>query len=169
MDLKSAAGLEHAGEIGTGHGGYYNDLDMLQIGQGDFDVRTGGADAFARSRSHYTQHVMLRSTLLLSTVLSELPPSVLGLFLNREAIAIHQVAPVVNSLMHHPVYILSDSLYDTCRGCDNEFTARGYHQDPWGKQARRVASVRPAVAELTMPFNAWMVVAQGSPFPSDVV
>ena len=104
----------------TGHGEYYNDLDMLQVGRGDFDVRTGGADAFARSRSHFTQHVMLKSTLLLSTVLSELPSHVTDLFLNKEAIAIHQ--------------------------------------DLWGKQARRVSSVRPAVTDLVTPFNAWMVV-----------
>jgi alpha-galactosidase len=102
-----------------GHGGYYNDLDMLQIGQGDFDPRTGGVRALNMARSHFTQHIMLKSTLLLSTVLSELPDEVMSMFLNKEVVAIHQ--------------------------------------DPWGKQARRVSSVRPAVTELVPPFNAWMV------------
>ena len=31
------------------------------------------------------------------------------------------------------------------------------HQDPWGVQARRVSSVRPAVTKLQAPFNAWVV------------
>jgi hypothetical protein len=88
MDI--ASNLAYLVHNDTGHGGYYNDLDMLQVGQGDFDVRTGGAAALARVRSHYTQHVMLRSTLLLSTVLSELPAHVIDLFKNTEVIAIHQ-------------------------------------------------------------------------------
>ena len=98
----------------TGHGGYFNDMDMLQvrkhisfallytkmpsfyqdrlgtnegkttqkrdafsydlllqIGQGDLDpAGKDGAGAMARSRSHYTQHLMMKSTLLISTVLS---------------------------------------------------------------------------------------------------
>ena len=99
----------------TGHGGYFNDMDMLQvrkrisfampfytknmiilprqardkhrnstqkraacsydmllqIGQGDLDpAGKGGEGAMARSRSHYTQHLMMKSTLLISTVLS---------------------------------------------------------------------------------------------------
>ena len=44
---------------------------LLQIGQGDLDpAGKDGAGAMARSRSHYTQHLMMKSTLLISTVLS---------------------------------------------------------------------------------------------------
>ena len=44
---------------------------LLQIGQGDLDpAGKGGEGAMARSRSHYTQHLMMKSTLLISTVLS---------------------------------------------------------------------------------------------------
>ena len=63
---------------------------------------------------------MMKSTLLISTVLSELPAEVIKMFTNKEAIALHQ--------------------------------------DPWGVQARRVSSVRPAGStRLQAPFNAWVV------------
>ena len=71
----------------TGHGGYYNDLDMLQIGQGDMNPAKDGTNAMSRARSHYTQHLMMKSTLLISTVLSELPAEVIKMFTNAEAVS----------------------------------------------------------------------------------
>lgn len=44
----------------------------------------------ARARSHFTQHVMLKSTLLISTVLDTLSPEVVAMLGNNEAIGIHQ-------------------------------------------------------------------------------
>lgn len=71
----------------TGHGGYYNDLDMLQVGQGDMNPAKDGTNAMSRARSHYTQHLMMKSTLLISTVLSELPAEVIKMFTNAEAVS----------------------------------------------------------------------------------
>jgi len=39
---------------------------------------------------HFSMHLMLKSTLLLSTVVERLPPNVVAALTNAEALAIHQ-------------------------------------------------------------------------------
>ena len=59
-------GLAHNGS--AGHGGFFNDLDLLQVGWGDF-ARPEDLDKVV---AHLTMHVLLKSPLLISTYVSEL-------------------------------------------------------------------------------------------------
>ena len=52
----------------AGHGGFFNDLDLLQVGWGDF-ARPEYVDKVV---AHLTMHVLLKSPLLISTYVSEL-------------------------------------------------------------------------------------------------
>ena len=59
----------------------------LQIGQGDFR-RPADLD---KVKVHFTMHAMLKSTLLLSTVVSSLSDAAVAVLTDPEALAIHQV------------------------------------------------------------------------------
>lgn len=81
-----ASGLFQHAHNDSGNGGFFNDMDMLQIGQGDF--RT--PEDFSKVLVHFTMHVMLKSTLLLSTVVDRLPQNVVAALTNAELLSIHQ-------------------------------------------------------------------------------
>jgi len=63
---------------------------MLQVGQGDFPNTE-----LARIRTHFGMWSLMKSTLLLSTVLDWLTPAVIDILSNHRVIAIHQDSLVV--------------------------------------------------------------------------
>ena len=102
-----ASNLHQWAHNDTGHGGFFNDcelmlpaelalvlsaadiglraVDMIEIGnQGDFK--------FDRDMilTHFTYWIIIKSNLLLSTLLNELPASILAILKNKEALAVHQ-------------------------------------------------------------------------------
>lgn len=69
----------------TGLGGFFFDLDMLEVGNpGDFQFDLD------MIRAHFTYWVILKSNLLLSTLLDQLSPAILAIVSNKHALAIHQ-------------------------------------------------------------------------------
>ena len=57
--------------------GFFNELEMMELGNGDFVAEEGEA-ALARSRAHMTMWAVMKSPLILSTNLSALGPQVLA-------------------------------------------------------------------------------------------
>jgi len=80
-----ASGLSHLVHNDTGHGGFFTDMDMLQVGQGDFPNHQ-----LPRIRTHFGMWALLKSTLLISTVLDWLEDPVVQILGNKHLIGIHQ-------------------------------------------------------------------------------
>eukprot|EP00756_Hemistasia_phaeocysticola_P066549 Hpha_TRINITY_DN9306_c0_g1::TRINITY_DN9306_c0_g1_i1::g.25915::m.25915/K07407/E3.2.1.22B, galA, rafA; alpha-galactosidase len=110
--VDTGSGLWPFAHNDTGLGGYFNDLDIMELGNiGHF------RDAGDRSRSHFTMWVVMKAPILLGCNLTDLSDELVAMVTNAEALAIHQ--------------------------------------DPLGKQARRVASVAPDVEpQLFAEFDA---------------
>ena len=73
-------------------GGWFNDLDILEVGNAP-DFKCGdSAAALARCRVHFTMHAILKSPLLLGNDVGAADAATLGVLGNREAIAINQDA-----------------------------------------------------------------------------
>eukprot|EP00928_Gymnodinium_smaydae_P042121 TRINITY_DN28410_c0_g1_i1.p1 TRINITY_DN28410_c0_g1~~TRINITY_DN28410_c0_g1_i1.p1 ORF type:complete len:720 (+),score=80.71 TRINITY_DN28410_c0_g1_i1:42-2162(+) len=110
-EVDAASGLHHFVHADNGYGSFYNDLDMLEVGNpGDFETDLD------RIRVHFTMWVVLKSNLLLGTHIDALSDDIVSILTNKEAIRIHQ--------------------------------------DPLGKQARRVNSLPPLALELSAPLDA---------------
>ena len=128
-EIDLASGLWMLAHNDTGNGAFFNDLDMMPIGMGEFlENKTAGnghpavsrAEAEAVVQTYFTMLTILKSTLLLSTRIDLLAEYHIKTVTNRDAIAIHQ--------------------------------------DDWGQQARRVSS-RPAPylpGVLRAPFGAFL-------------
>ena len=69
--------------------GFFNDLEMMELGNGDF-VAEGGSAALARARAHVTMWSVMKSPLVLSTNLSALGPAAMGGTTNVLAIQVNQ-------------------------------------------------------------------------------
>jgi hypothetical protein len=83
--IDGAAGLWRFAHNDTGRGGFWNELDVL-VGQGDF------ATDLPRIQSFFGMCVIMKSALILSTVVQFLSPEALAVVANHEAIAINQDA-----------------------------------------------------------------------------
>ena len=68
---------------------YFNDLEMMQLGNGDF-VAEHGAAALARARAHMTMWAVMKSPLVLSTNLSALGADTLRVATNPLALRVNQ-------------------------------------------------------------------------------
>jgi hypothetical protein len=114
----------------TGKGCFFNDLDMVMIGMGEFLENTTAdnghpavtqAEAKRVAQVQFTMWTLLKSTLLLSTRIDQLADYHIATVTNKDAISIHQ--------------------------------------DDWGVQGRRVSSM-PAPASplgvLQAPFGAYL-------------
>jgi hypothetical protein len=80
------AGKEFVGQPGRR---FFNDLEMMQLGNGDF-VAEEGAAALARARAHMTMWAVMKSPLVLSTNLSTLGPDTLRVAMNPLALRANQ-------------------------------------------------------------------------------
>ncbi|WP_443750780.1 glycoside hydrolase family 27 protein [Asticcacaulis solisilvae] len=79
-NFDSAAG--HPETVGPGH---WNDPDMLEIGNGDFD-----ADHLTEARAHMSMWAVIAAPLLLGSDVTKWPQSLIDIAGNREVIAIDQ-------------------------------------------------------------------------------
>lgn len=100
-EIDLASGLWMYAHNDSGHGGYFNDLDMIPIGMGDFlanSTSANGHPAVSQSeakkvgQTYFTMWTILKSTLLLSTRIELLADYHIATVTNRDAIAIHQGA-----------------------------------------------------------------------------
>lgn len=74
------------------NGGWYNDLDILEVGNGPDFLCGADAAALDRCRVHFTMHSLLKSPLLLGNDLTAMDAATLGVLSNAEAIAVNQDA-----------------------------------------------------------------------------
>jgi hypothetical protein len=81
----------HNGSLTTvkGGGGFWNDLDMLELGNGAFIAGNSELSA-ANARSHFSIWAVMKAVLLLGCDLSCVDPATLAIMTNAEAIAVNQ-------------------------------------------------------------------------------
>lgn len=79
---------------GTSGAGFWNDMDILEIGNGDVFNPQNDSDIaqLHAARAHFTMWCALKSVMLLGNDLSAMSPAVLSVLSNKEAIAISQDA-----------------------------------------------------------------------------
>lgn len=89
-----ASGLWHLAHnaLNVTSGGFFNDLDILEVGNPPDFLCGADAAALARCRVHFTMHAILKSPLLLGMDVGAADAATLGVVGNREAIAINQDA-----------------------------------------------------------------------------
>ena len=82
--VDGGSGLHEFAHNATGHatGGFWNDLDMLEIGNGEFSANVDAA------RAHLSAWIICKAPLLMGADLRTLRPEILQVLLNKEAIAI---------------------------------------------------------------------------------
>ena len=74
----------------TGLGGFFNDLDMMEVGNGEFNET---ADARLNlNRAHFTMWIIMKAPILLGTRLELLSANLTALLTNRDALGVHQDA-----------------------------------------------------------------------------
>lgn len=73
----------------TGDGGWWNDADMLEVGNGDFSCDDDAA-AMARCHVHFSMWAILKAPLLIGTNVTAMTPGTLSVYLNSDALAINQ-------------------------------------------------------------------------------
>jgi len=83
------SGLFSFAHNSSGSGGWFNDLDMLEIGNGDFACSADDAAA-ARCRVHMSMWAIMKAPLLIGTNVTAMLPSTLAVLTNAAAIAINQ-------------------------------------------------------------------------------
>ena len=92
--VDASSGLHKFAHNDSGLGGFYNDLDMLAIGNpGDFfSSTTSDIDPTARNRilAHFTMWIILKAPILLSTPLEDLSKDIINILTNTEVLNIHQ-------------------------------------------------------------------------------
>jgi hypothetical protein len=75
----------------TGRGGFYNDLDMVAVGNpGDFTSVDQDLGTRNRIIAHLTMWIVLKAPILLSTPVENLSANMLKLLMDAEALSIHQ-------------------------------------------------------------------------------
>eukprot|EP01079_Euglenida_sp_SAG-EU17-18_P002476 gene2476-3232_t len=74
-----------------GGGGFWNDLDMLEVGNGDF-AASAGPLAAANARTHFSMWAVMKAVLLLGCDLSSVDAASLAIVKNPQAVAINQDA-----------------------------------------------------------------------------
>ena len=73
-------------------GGWWNDLDMIEVGNGpDFSCSEDDA-ALARCRAHFTMWTIMKAPLILGSNLPAIDATTLQVVSNAAAIAINQVS-----------------------------------------------------------------------------
>ena len=92
--VDAASGLwpfAHNGSA-SGQGGFWNDLDLLEVGNGEFLAvnDTYPAGALNAARAHFSIWCILKAPLLISTNLSAASADILSILKNRHAIQINQ-------------------------------------------------------------------------------
>ena len=92
--VDTGAGLwpyAHNGSLSTveNGGGFWNDLDMLELGNGVFNASLSTMNA-AMARSHFSLWAVMKAVLLLGCDLDKITPATLAIVKNPEAIAINQ-------------------------------------------------------------------------------
>eukprot|EP00038_Savillea_parva_P019610 m.28089 g.28089 ORF g.28089 m.28089 type:complete len:758 (-) comp4481_c0_seq1:102-2375(-) len=78
----------HNGSLGTA-GGFWNDLDMLEVGNGEFDADANSLYE-AQARSHYSLWCAMKAVMLLGCNLTAAGPKTLDIIRNADAVAINQ-------------------------------------------------------------------------------
>eukprot|EP00040_Diaphanoeca_grandis_P029876 m.175804 g.175804 ORF g.175804 m.175804 type:complete len:713 (-) comp31831_c0_seq2:101-2239(-) len=78
----------HNGSLGTA-GGFWNDLDMLELGNGVFDADQSPFFA-AQARTHYSLWCVMKAVMLLGCDLTKVGPETLAIIKNTNAISINQ-------------------------------------------------------------------------------
>lgn len=73
----------------TGAGGWWNDLDMLEVGNGDFECDADAA-AMARCRIHFSMWCIMKAPLLIGSNVTSMTSGTLSVYLNSAALAINQ-------------------------------------------------------------------------------
>ena len=69
--------------------GFYNDLDMLELGNGEFNAENSPLFA-AQARTHYSMWCVMKAVMLIGADLMEIGAKTLGIVKNAEAVAINQ-------------------------------------------------------------------------------
>ena len=69
--------------------GFFNDLEMMELGNGDFDADDSDASR-ARARAHMTMWSIMKSPLVLSTNLSSVRPETLAVAMSSVALEVNQ-------------------------------------------------------------------------------
>jgi alpha-galactosidase len=72
------------------NGGWFNDMDILEVGNGPDFLCGANAAALARCRVHFTMHAMLKSPLLLGNDIGKSDAATLSVLSNAEAISVNQ-------------------------------------------------------------------------------
>jgi hypothetical protein len=106
-----AANLHQFAHNDSGLGGFFNDMDMIEIGNpGDFH------SDLDMIRTHFTYWVIMKSNLLLSTLLDELSPDILAIVTSKDALAIHRETCfcVLIILSHHDHQLRRNHYSVTC-------------------------------------------------------
>jgi alpha-galactosidase len=102
-------------------GGWWNDLDMMEIGNSPDFACGDDAAALARCQAHLTMWAVMKAPLIMGNDIPAMTAATLSVLTNAEVLAVNQ--------------------------------------DPWGVQARRVASQTPRNVSLT-PVDAIAVIAR---------
>ena len=83
------SGLYSYAHNDSGTGGWWNDLDMLEIGNGDFNADSS-AGQLQMARAHMGMWCIMKAPLLLGNDLSKMGPLTLATIVNRAALSINQ-------------------------------------------------------------------------------
>ena len=163
--------------------GRWNDPDMLQIGNGEFD-----AQHLVQARAHMSMWAILDAPLILGTDLTKAPQSVLDIVGNPEVIAINQDAAgnqgvtvlrdgdrhvVVKSLAHSGMKAVAlinrggsrVSISVPLARLNLDAHAGADVRDVWRGSARKLRN-QPIVANLR-PFETRLLVVKGTPALKD--
>ena len=70
---------------------FFNDLDMLELGNGEFNAE-GSVLFAAQARTHYSMWCVMKAVMLLGADLTKIGPQTLAIIKNAEAVAINQDA-----------------------------------------------------------------------------
>jgi len=72
-------------------GGWWNDLDMLEVGNGEVDFNcSADAAALSRCQAHFSMWAIMKAPLILGNDISAMSPATLSVLANKEVIAINQ-------------------------------------------------------------------------------
>jgi len=78
----------HNGSANPTAGGWFNDLDMLEVGNGEFSSNTLTGLVF--SRTHFSMWCLMKAPLIIGSNVTSMTPETLAILTNPEAIAINQ-------------------------------------------------------------------------------
>ena len=79
-------------------GGWWNDLDMIEVGNGPDFACSADAAALARCRAHFTMWTIMKAPIILGNNLPAIDSVTLAVVSNADAIAVNQVGGFVPRL-----------------------------------------------------------------------